>query len=173
MAFIISTCSISWLNHDAWSETYIGLRKIVYETMPEKGERLAAEDQALCQMSVVSANQLMEIALHNLTRNAVNQKTSYYATLTNEIERITGRNIDLSVEPFLSTEKLRVRRNATVHKSCALANVEMANSALYSAVEGVKELYKHFGVTFAYTEVLEKYPCKPDVWFSTLLMPDE
>jgi hypothetical protein len=121
-------------------------------------------------MAIVGANHLMEVALFGLLKPYVNaanesfsitqeqfERVGYYEALTDWVLSATGRTIDLTLEPFLSTELLRKRRNATVHKPSAIATSEMARSALFSAVQGSKELYNHFGITFRYIPFIQQY----------------
>ncbi|SEA12299.1 hypothetical protein SAMN05660420_01287 [Desulfuromusa kysingii] len=178
------TFKIAWLNHDSWTESYIGTRKLVYEVLPAKNNDLTEETSALCQLAVVGANHMMEVALFGLIRPhigsqlpdfSITQKQfdngGYHKALTNWVEPITGSPLDLSAEPFLSTELLRKRRNDTVHKSSAIATVEMARAALYSAVEGTKALYTHFGNQSKYRPFLEKYPVHQEPMFSSVQLP--
>lgn len=176
--------NISYLNHDAWTESYIGTRKLVYEVLPAKNNDLTEETSALCQLAVIGANHMMEVALFGLIRPhigsqlpncSITQKqfddAGYHKALTNWIGPITGSPLNLNAEPFLSTELLRKRRNDTIHKSSAIATVEMARAALFSAVEGTKALYEHFGKTLKYTPFLEKYPVHQESMFSAVQLP--
>lgn len=176
--------TISHLNHDAWTESYIGTRKLIYEVLPAKSNNLTEENTALCQLAVVGANHMMEVALFGLIRPYIGsqlpdftitqkefEKAAYHHALTNWISPITGSPLNLNAEPFLSTELLRKRRNDTIHKSSAIATVEMAKAALYSAVEGTKALYEHFGKTFKYKPFLEKYPVHLEPMFSVIQLP--
>ena len=135
---------------------------------------------------MIGANQMMEIALyslirpHTLTMGAVStlgqallEEASHYHMLTKWLPALVGRPLDLSVEPFLSTEKLRRRRNDTIHKTSAVATMAMARSAVYSAVEGTKALYQHAGVQFPYEPFLQRYPLDQQDLFSSVRHPGE
>lgn len=97
--------------------------------------------------------------------------TQYYAMLTEWVAALTEAPIELSSEPFKSTEVLRKRRNATIHKSSAVASVGMAQSAIYTAVQGCIALYQHFGAAFPYHDVLREYPLKDAPLFSEIDLP--
>jgi hypothetical protein len=178
------TFTLSWLIHDSWSETYVGTRKLIYEVLPSKSSELTGETAALCQLAIVGANHMMEVALFSLIRPSIGAQppafsitqaqfddAGYYKALTSCVAAIAGVQPDLSIEPFLSTAVLRKRRNDTVHKTSAIATVEMARAALYSAVEGTKALYAHFGKPFRYQPFMEKYPMPTESWFSTVSLP--
>lgn len=181
---VCNTLTISWLNHDSWSETYVGTRKLIYEIFPNKSSELTGETAALCQLVIVGANHMMEVALFDLIRPSIGAQppafsvtqaqfndAGYYKALSNWVTPITGTPLDLGTEPFISTERLRKRRNDTVHKTSAIATVEMAKTALYSVVEGTKVLYAHFGKPFKYQPFIENYPMPSELWFSTVRLP--
>jgi hypothetical protein len=125
----------------------------------------------------------MEVGLAKLLRpfagrvptftNRKYEEASYYLSLSHWIGIVTGVPLLLDEEPFRSTERLRTRRNATTHKSSALATVPMARSALFSAVEGTKSLHAHFGVPFSYEPFIEKYPLPCEEPFSSVPFPPE
>jgi len=62
-----------------------------------------------------------------------------------------------------------------VHKSSALTSLEMARSALFSAVEASKAIAEHFlgENAFKYESVLYKYPLQQEQWFSQVQLIDE
>jgi hypothetical protein len=176
-----ATYTIAWLSHDSWSEAYVGTRRLVYEILPQSIAEQRAEDGALCQLALVGANHLMEVALANLLRPFIGKSeaftqnkfddASYRLGLTHWTTVLTGAPLSLDAEPFASTERLRIRRHATVHKSSALATVPMARSALCSAVQGAKALHTHFGVGFPYDAFLSKYPAPEETLFSQAPFP--
>jgi hypothetical protein len=173
--------TISWLTHDSWSEAYVGTRRLVYDILPPSIAQQTAEDAALCQLSLIGANHLMEVALARLLKPFASthptfttrkyKEASYWLALSHWVPALSGMPLLLDAEPFSSTERLRVRRNATAHKSSALATVPMARSALFSAVEGSKALYAHFGVEFPYELFFSKFPCPSEQPFSTVPFP--
>tara|TARA_Y100001951_G_scaffold101123_1_gene105528 strand:- start:350 stop:1030 length:681 start_codon:yes stop_codon:yes gene_type:complete len=185
MALICASFGISWLRHNSWSQTYVGLRKLVNEVLPNGTSKIEAEDAALCQLAVISANQLMEIALFDLLKRYIKapqgfnlseklyENSGYYFAITELSEKAVGKMIDLSKEPFISTERLRKRRNATVHKSSALADIAMAQSALYTAVQGVKALCVHFNEPKKYDVFLKAYPLENGCYFSQIVFPED
>lgn len=184
MAFITASLETSWISHDAWSESYVGIRRLVYEILPDSSINQSAEDSALCQLAIVGCHHLMEVALFGLLRPYIGatgggflltQKqlddSSYYKALTTWAIRVTGRSLDCNAEPLASTERLRKRRNDTVHSKSALATVEMCRSALFSAIEGTKHLYDLFEQPFKYKLIMDQYPIPPERHFSTVLCP--
>lgn len=184
MAFITASFETSWISHDAWSESYVGIRRLVYETLPDSSEKQSAEDSALCQLAIVGCHHLMEVALFGLLHLYIDatsgdfsltQKqlddSSYHKALTIWAARATGLALDCNVEPLLSTERLRRRRNDTVHSKSALATVEMCRSALFSATEGTKHLHGLFNQPFKYKLIMDQYPIPTERYFSTVLCP--
>ena len=181
---VSASFTMTWLIHDSWTESYVGVRRIAYEILPPPSAKQTAEDGALCQLALVGANHLMEVALFKILRphaqatgtvaqltEALLEEASYFQMLTRWIPAVSSKRLDLSAEPFLSTERLRKRRNNTIHKTSALATVQMARSALYSAVEASKELYMHAGAPFPYDAHLAKYPQAHESHFSTVPFP--
>ena len=174
------TFTSSWLNHTPWSEKYVGLRKLAHDILPKNIWEMTAEDSTMCHSVIIGANQLMEMALFELIKEFVSSgvitqkefKLPYHQALSTLPEKITGTKLCLSSEPFVSSEKLRQRRNATVHKTASLADVKMARSALYTAVISVKALFAHFGKPFPYAVFLEKYPLPAEMLFSEVIYPE-
>ena len=158
--------SMPWLSHDAWSQTYVGTHKLIYRLLPESTSQLEDDESSLCQLALIGANHLMEIALAKVLAHCdptlKSKESKYYFDLTNTFPSLTGKAPNLLTEPFRSTEKLRIRRNKTVHASSAVASVEMARSALFSATQGSRALFEHVCIPFPYERFLAKRP-----------MPDE
>lgn len=175
------TFTAKWSIHDSWSEAYVGIRRLVYEILPPSISEQNAKDGALCQLALVGANHLMEIALAKLLQPYIGKteaftqlkfdEASYWLGLTRWVPELSGMPVLLDGEPFVSTERLRHRRNATVHKTSALATVPMARSALFSATEGAKTLYSHFGLEFPYQAFLTEYPLPNETPFSQVIFP--
>ncbi len=174
----VSVSSI-WLVHDAWSEAYIGTRRLIYDILPATVAQQSAEDGAMCKLALIGANHMMEVALFGLLKPYVGQSissaqykdTNYAAAMKSLVEPVSGTPLDLSVEPYLSTDRLRRRRNETIHSSSKVATVAMSRCALFSAVQGTRALFSHFGVSFRYDEVLKKYPLYPELPFSGVPYP--
>jgi hypothetical protein len=186
MPLVTSSATFSWLNHDSWSEAYVGTRKLAYELLPSTQSSVKAVDGALCQLALIGANHLMEIALYKIlqphanatgTVSSLTEKkladASYNLMLTKWLPDIAGNETNLTIEPLLSTERLRHRRNATAHKSSALATVEMARSALFSAVQGSYALFALSGTKFPYEPFMQKYPLHDEPWFSSIKFPGQ
>lgn len=182
---VSSSCTTSWSIHDSWSESYVGVRHLVYDLLPPISVKTSAEDSALCQLALVGGNHLVEVALYKLLQpfaaagnggmdaltKALLEEASYHQMLTRWLPAVSGSSADLQAQPFKSTESLRRRRNATVHKSSAFATVQMARSALFSAVQGCHALFFHASVEFPYESFLVKWPLPQEPWFSEVPHP--
>lgn len=162
------------------------MHRLIYELLPLPSMHQRAEDGALCQLALVGSQHIVEIALTNLLRPFVaealtspaNSKgkrqfehASHLKRLNYWVPKVTGRIIQFDEEPFISLDRLRDRRNSTVHAESSLATVQMARSALFSAVRGTQALHRHFGQPFPYKQVLSKYPIPPEPWFSQVAFP--
>ena len=178
--------SMPWRSHDSWSETFIGIHRLVYEILPQQGRPQDVRDAALCQLAIVGANHLLEVSLFKLIRPSIGvdlgnlniseakfKKAGYYTAISEWVGAITGNDIDLTSEPFLSTERLRERRNATAHKSSAIATTEMARSGLIAAVNGTRAIHSHFGSDFPYEKYLLENPLANEPLFSQIKFPGE
>jgi hypothetical protein len=178
---VSASFTIKWSVHDSWSELYVGIRRLVYAILPPDVASQTAEDSALCQLALVGASSLMEVALFKLLqpfaatgKAGLTQKkleNAGYADMLGILEEVTGTPLDRTVQPLRSTEALRKRRNQTIHKSSALATVPMARAALFSAVEGCRHTYSHAGLTFPYESFLVEYPIPHEPWFSDVPLP--
>lgn len=179
-----ASLTMSWLVHDSWSESYVGTRRLTYELLPPPGQKLSPEEHAMCQLALIGANHLMEVALYkillphikesgrfSLLTQALLEDASYFQMLTKWLPAISGASLPLTAEPFTSTERLRRRRNDTIHKTSALATNTMARSAMYSAVEGARALFSIAGTEFPYEAVLKKYPQQVEEPFSSVAFP--
>ena len=155
---VSSEITMAYVAHDHWTESFVGTRHLVYTVLPEPGVKMSPEIRTLCQLALIGSHHIMEVALFGLLAphaagaaqfskltESLLASASYHDMLTRWTPSAIGRSVDSKKEPFTSTDRLRKRRNETAHKSSATANVPMARSALYSAVQGVKALYRHFG----------------------------
>lgn len=169
----------AWGAHDAWSETYIGLRRLVYDILPERIADQAAEDAALCQLALVGANHLVELALDRVLKPfaeaGVNgltpdllQAARQHRMLTHWVPIVTEKSFEEKVPAVASMEALSQRRNATVHRESALATVVMARSALFTAAEGSRFLFVHADSPFPWEDSLRLHPIASDRWFADL-----
>lgn len=160
---MMQSFEMSWTNHDAWSETYIGVWRLVNEILPDSFQEQRAQDSSLCRLALVGSHQLMELALKALLRESgVSEvklrRSSFYVAIGDLAEKASGLALPLTEEPFRSTEKLRKKRNKTIHGQKTSVSVEMARSALRSGTEGTRALYKHFDCKFPYQHILDKHP---------------
>ena len=110
MALVTSSVSLSWSILDSWTEAFVGTRKLVYELLPSTTFSAKAEDGALCQLALVGANHLMEIAIYKillphtkatgqlsiLTQKLLEQ-ASYHSMLTDWLPTIAGTQLNLQV----------------------------------------------------------------------------
>ena len=169
---LIAEFGVSWTNHDAWSETYIGVWRLLKKILPDTFEEQKAQDSALCKLAIVGSHQPMELSIDRLLRKSeVSPRkikaASFREALVTLVVDATGTALDLNEEPFKSTEKVRIMRNCSLHEASVFACVEMARSAIYSTTEGTKSLYAHFGERFPYTHILKRHPLPEDVHFSS------
>ena len=154
----------SWHSHDAWTETYLGVHRLLYQILPESSAAQRAEDGALSQLALIGANHLMEVALSKLLLPFVDQSTStfsikerdfeyasYYRMLHEWTPKVTGQFIDFTKEPFSSVYLLRRKRNGVTHKSSDVVPAEMARCALFSAVSGSQALFGVFDIRFPHS----------------------
>jgi hypothetical protein len=172
--------SVSWLNHSPWTEKYVGLRKLSIESLPHKIHEMEAEHSTVCHSIIVGSNQLIEMAFFDITSTYIGKeltKKDHGSTFHDGIKtlpkKIMGKSLNLQTEPYLSMNKLRIRRNRTIHKTVALADVDMARSALYTAVETVKAIYTFFEKPFPYNLCLETYPLEHGILFSYITYPED
>lgn len=181
---VYASVTTSFLSHDSWSESYIGIRRIAYEILPSPPLPQCADDGALCRLALVGANHLVEVALFKVLLSETKSgkygaqfseakiaDVSYWEMLTKWMPQIFGIEIDVKSEPFLSSERLRKRRNDTIHKISSIATVQMARSALYSAVQTSREIYKYAGTSFPYEVHVNRYAQVEEPLFSSVSFP--
>lgn len=181
MALQTVTLKLSYAIHDTWTAAFVGTRHLVYDILPDPGRRASMEVRTLSQLALIGSNQLMEIALFRLllpyakSADRVGKLTEsllrdakYFSMLDRWVPAATGKPVRFSIEPFFSTEKLRKKRNDTIHKTSAPVSVAMARSALSTAVQGSIALHAHFGEAFPYAGFLEQWPLRDEGLFSTV-----
>ncbi len=164
-----ATLQVAYEVHNVWTQAYVGVRHLIYELLPPPGRKLSIEHQAMCQLALVGANHLMEVGLYRyletrpmhatLTdrKKTEIRKATYAEMLQKRIPEVAGWSPELDMPPYQCTERLRRRRNDTVHKTSASANVPMCRSAIFSAVAGTKALWLNSGEEFPYQGFLDKY----------------
>lgn len=173
---------IPWTAHDAWSEAYIGVRRLVYEVLPARIADQEAEDSALCQLALVGSSHLVELALDGLLKSFAEagtggltpislRKASQERMLTHWLPTVSGRPLNEQAPPIASIQALRQRRNATVHRESALATVVLARSALFSAIEGCRYVFAHADRPFPWEDSVREYSLPKEAWFADLVMP--
>lgn len=175
MRTVISSTTIKWSSGGRWIEAFVGVHYLVYSVLPEHTHETSYEHGALCQLGLIGSQVLIEITLGELlepyvtNQNAESnfslkkfQDTNFSKLRDKWISALTNySNLnpnDTPFEPFISAEKLLKLRNGSAHKSSDVVTVEMARSALFTAVETSKALYSHFDRSFPYQEILEEYP---------------
>jgi len=169
--------------HSPWTEAYVGIRHIIYELLPAPGRKLSTEQHALCQLALIGANHLMEVGLYQYLQSRAGyvslsaaKKTAlrralYFDMLKTWVPDLAGWQPVLSTPPFRCTERLRRRRNDTIHKTSAKANVPMCRAAIYSATAGTAELWRMSSEPFPYARFLSKYPLPDSKRFSEVGFP--
>lgn len=177
-----------WTSLDAWSETYIGAHWLVTNELPIHQTQTEIHHGPLSQMVLLASHQLVEIMFFQCARYTIDRnpekfkeiersynKANFSLALKKWPKTLTGLEFNLTQEPLKSAESLKDRRNQTVHKSSALTSLEMARSALFSAVEASKLIAEHFmGENgFKYDRILKKYPLPKEQWFSQIQLIDE
>jgi len=185
---IIHTTTSGWLSLDAWSETYIGAHWLITNELPTHHYQTEVHHGPLSQMVLLAAHQLVEIIFFQCVKSIIDNNQNQYIDIEKAYskagfgnaldkwpETLTGTPLDLTKEPLKSVSRLKDRRNATVHKDSALTSLEMARSALFSAVEASKAIAEHFlgEYGFKYEPVLHKYPLQQEQWFSQVQFIDE
>ncbi|MBH3433401.1 MULTISPECIES: hypothetical protein [Pseudomonas] len=185
---IKKSISSKWLSLDAWSETYVGARWLLVNELPDFQYKAEVHHGALAQMVLLAAHSLVEIMFFSCVDEVLSKAqekksmldpkyrgASFTAAFKSWPIVLVGSPFDLTVEPYKSALLLARRRNATVHKESALATVEMARSAVYSAVEASKMVEGHLlgRSEFKYCKVISKYPLKTERWFSDVSLLSE
>jgi len=185
---ISKSVSMGWLNLDAWSETYVGAHWLVTDELPAKQYQSLPRHGPLSQMVLLSAHHLVEVMFFQCVRVLIRNSPSAFANIDATYDKkpfkkaftqwpvaLVGSPFDTSQQPLKSVLSLADRRNATIHKESALSSLEMARSALYSAVHASKAIAEHLlgSGGFKYTEVLLSYPLTEQQWFSEVTFVDE
>lgn len=175
--------TVAWEVHDVWTEAYVGIRHVIYGLLPPPGRRLSTESSALCQLGLIGASHLVEVGLYRFLQSRPSyaalsepkktllRKAGYADMLNKWVPELARWNPDLASPSFQCTERLRRRRNDTVHKTSAKANVPMCRSAIYSSVEATRELWLKSGEAFPYEVFLTKYPLQYEKPFSLVAYP--
>ncbi|MCB1918656.1 MAG: hypothetical protein KDJ28_01595 [Candidatus Competibacteraceae bacterium] len=185
MTLLVHSVSIGWLDLDGWSTTYVGAHWLATSELPAKQYQTSPRHGPLSQLLLISAHHLVEVMFFKCVNKLVdaspgvftgiekqlqNDKSIRFGAVIKEWPRLlTGCSFDLSQEPFKSIERLNTRRNATIHKESALASLDMARSALFSAVQASRAMSEHLlgvGSFKRYETVLQKYPLPDEPWFS-------
>ncbi|MBK6288448.1 MAG: hypothetical protein KA739_13085 [Pseudomonadales bacterium] len=180
---VTAEMKLVWDMHETWTEAYIGIRHLVYDVLPKPGRQMPSEFHALCQLALVGSNHLMEVGLYKFLQSRPSyallpeskkkqlRAATYNDMLTIWIQELADWKPDLKSPPLKCTERLRRRRNDTVHKTSAAANVPMARSALYSAVAGSQQLWLKSKEAFPYQSFLLSYPLQDERPFSEVTFP--
>lgn len=177
MRTLYATARMSYLSLDSWSESYIGARWVIYNNLPNKEFEAMAHHHSMAKMILVSSSHMLEFMLFNCIRRKIESldlceeelkkilkklKSMNYGSMLFEFSKVLPEieSFDPELEPLLSINEIRRRRNLTVHKDTSYATLEMASSALFTAVSGSKFFQAHFfpNEEFKYTSVLKKYP---------------
>lgn len=183
MTLLVSSgFSIGWLNLDDWSTTYVGAHWLSTDELPAKQYQTSPRHGPLSQLLLISAHHLVEVMFFRCVSSILNASPGVFAGVEKKYEKkvftdavkewpvaLVGHPFDISQEPFNSMMRLKDRRNATIHKESALASLDMARSALFSAVQASRAISEHLlgvGSFDKYEAVLQKYPLPSEPWFS-------
>jgi len=187
MQQVTASVSVGWLNLDAWSETYVGGRWLSEVELPKHQWETQSHHNPLANLLLIASHNLVEIALFGSIQKILQAspgkfpkheklfaKARFVDVLIEWPKELGHAAFDLSVEPYSSVDRLRERRNQAIHFGSALTTLEMARSALFSAVEGSKAITGHLlgPGAFKYDAVLKKYPLGPQPMFSGVLFPN-
>lgn len=181
MRHISSSVSSGWLSLDWWSDPYVGAHWIATKELPDLQWQAQSHHGALSQLLLISSHHLVEMMLFRCVKEILNAKPGTFPKHEKQLPRARFEDaftkwpkelgydsFNMKVQPFSSIKRLQERRNATIHKDSALTSLKMAKSALYSAVEGSREIALHFRGAggFPYDMVLEKYQLPVQAWFT-------
>lgn len=190
MTLVVShSVSIGWLNLDHWSTTYVGAHWLATDELPEKQYQTLPRHGPLSQLVLLSSHHLVEVMFFKCVDSILNASPGNFADIEKEFrnendngnyvkfgsaikkwpQKLVGQSFDESQEPFKSMMLLKDRRNATIHKESALVSLDMARSALFSAVQASRAISEHLldvGSFSNYEAVLRKYPLPVQPWFS-------
>ena len=182
MVHLSVSTSIGWLSLDAWSEAYVGARWLAQDELPAKQWETQPQHGSLSQLVLIASHRLVEIMLFRCIGEILEASPGKFPVLERRLSRVSFEeafgewpaklgfpSFDTTAQPFSSIKRLQDRRNSTIHKESALATLEMARSALFSAVEGSKAIATHLGGAksgFKYERVLEKYPLPTQPWLT-------
>jgi hypothetical protein len=182
MVHLSVSVSVGWLSLDAWSEAYVGAQWLAQDELPEKQWETQPRHGPLSQLVLIASHRLVEIMLFRCIREILEASPGKFPAIERKFFRASFEEafsvwpaklgflpFDTTAQPFASIKRLQDRRNSTIHKESALVTLEMARSALFSAVEGSKAIATHLcGAKsgFRYDRVLEKYPLPNQPWFT-------
>jgi len=183
MARVSTTMSFGWLNLDSWSEPYVGAYWIVSRQLPAEQHQTASHHGPLCQMVLLTSHHLVEVMFFKCVRSLIERRPGVHGKIETGYEKanfgaafkawpsvLVGTPFDMDSEPFKSAVRLATQRNATIHKESALVTLDMARSALFSAVRASEAIADHLlgPGAFKYGPVLAKYTLAEAEWFSTV-----
>lgn len=169
------------LSLDSWSGMYVGAHWMVTKELPPEQWQFRVHHGPLCQMVVLSSHHLIELMLFKCLKTLLDANPGKHQKLLDKFpkamfheafyewpEKLIGAPFDLDAQPFKSASLLHFRRNATIHKESALATLEMAWSALFTAVHASRAICETLlgAGTFLYEPVLAKYSMQDAKYFS-------
>lgn len=183
MPQISTTASIGWLNLDWWSDPYVGAHWLATKELPDQQWQAQTHHGALSQLLLISSHHLVEMMLFRCIKEILKSKPGIFPRHEKQFSRarfddlfsrwpkeLGFENFDMTTQPYSSIKRLQDRRNSTIHKDSTLTSLNMAKSALYSAVEGSRAIALHFRGAdgFPYDNVLAKYPLPVQPWFTDI-----
>jgi hypothetical protein len=192
MALVTASHTSSWLNLDSWSETYVGARWLVENVLPEKQHQSSPEHGPISQMALLASHHMIEVMLFSCLKKQIEELSLPDSEIETKIRKLDKMRFHEAFteweklvpsmgcfvydsEPYISIDRLRLRRNETIHKKSALSSLKMARSAVYTAVTASKEIYQHFNknAAFTYEPVLKKYPLGIFPLFGEIIYPED
>ena len=153
---------LSWKIHDSWTELLTGTRTLLDFL---KKEQKKITKRSLLRLVFVSSHQMVEVMLFIQIEKTVKDKPIVKELFEYDLEKrisfrnalkkwpkiLTGKKLNLKVEPLKSMILLSDIRNKAIHHEASIsANMDknkfyttLGESAFYTAIESSKAIYNH------------------------------
>lgn len=154
---VTASLTMSWSIHDSWSELLFGTR-LLLDILESQGHNTIAKVNLL-RLVLVSSFQMTEVMFFAQLKKCIDaqpmpMKELFEYDLKNRItfnearnkwpEILIGKGLDFSSEPMQSMKSLSDLRNAAIHHIAECPEIDIGESAFYTAIESSKNIYKHF-----------------------------
>jgi hypothetical protein len=161
----------------------VGAHWLSTKELPDQQWQAKPYHGALAQLLLISSHHLVEMMLFHCIKEIFNKNHGIFLKHEKQLSQarfndafikwpkeLGFNSFDINVQPYASIKRLQERRNSTIHKDSALTSLKMAKSALWSAVEGSREIAVHFRGAggFPYENVLKKYPLPVQPWLTDI-----